>query len=349
MAKGMLRFTMTEPHKLVREDNVPVPTPGPGQVLVKVLRVGVCGSDPTIFRGLHPYAKRPLVMGHEFSGTVEALGAGVTAPAKGVRVTVIPHVVCGKCKPCRTQTYNFCEELKCMGAEDDGAHCEYVNVAANMVLPIPETMTLEDAALVEPACVAYHGTRRASIRKTDQVLIVGAGPIGLFAMQSAKALGAAAVYVADLDPWRLALAEKLGASGIINVGQESLQDGLARLAGGHKEIDVFLDCVGEKGKVMDLILQLARRGTRIVMVGVLQKEYSLPHLPDFVQHELSLFGTTMYVPQDYREMIDLMGRGKIRTAGMITHTFPLSDLPKVFAMIEARQEPFFKIMLTVGA
>lgn len=347
MAEKILQVTLVKPRELVLEQ-VEKPAPQKGEVLIKVLRCGVCGSDPTIYYGNHPYVTFPVVMGHEFAGIVEALGEGVTGLPIGARVTVIPHLVCGKCKPCQTETYNFCEQLRCTGAEADGAHVQYKCMPAQMVMPIPDGMTLDDAAMVEPACVAYHAAKRGEIKPDDKVLIIGAGPIGIFCMQSCKALGAKEVYIADMDAWRLELALKLGADGIIDVSQESMADGLTRLAGGPKEIDIFYDCVGEKGKVFEIILQLARRGARVVIVGVLQNGYDIPHLPDFVQHELRLSGTTMYVPQDYREMIRLMGEGKIKTEGMITHYFKLEDIIRVFQMIEAKQEKYFKIMLTVN-
>jgi len=343
----MLKVTLTAPNQLVaaRSD---IPVPKKDEVLVKVLRIGVCGSDPTIYHGRHPYVSYPVVMGHEFSGTVEALGEGVSSPALGSRVTVIPHLVCGHCPACLSETYNFCEELRCTGAEADGAHAEYIAMPAKMVLPIPEAMTLDDAALVEPACVAYHGAKRGEIGPKDDVLVIGAGPIGNFCMQSCKALGAKKVYVADLDPTRLALAMALGADGVVDVSKETLEAGLDRLAGGSKKIDVFYDCVGEKGFVLNQILQLARRGTRVVVVGVLQNQFDIPRLPDFVQHELRLSGTTMYVPQDYREMIELMGKGTIRTTGMISQVFRLEDIQQAFDLIDKRETPYFKIMLTVS-
>ncbi|MCJ7737844.1 MAG: alcohol dehydrogenase catalytic domain-containing protein [Anaerolineae bacterium] len=346
MPGKMLKVTLEAPGRLVVGEGE-IPSPGNGEVLVKVKRCGVCGSDTTIFRGRHPYVTYPLVMGHEFSGIIEALGEGVDAPPVGTRVTVIPHLVCGVCGPCRNEVYNFCEELRCTGAEADGGHVQYKVMPAQMVLPIADTVSMDDAAMVEPAAVAYHGAKRGDIEPGDEVLIIGAGPIGLFALQSCRALGAGKVYVADLDPWRLELALKLGADGIVNVSQENLEDGLARLTDGCKAIDVFYDCVGQRGQVLDQIIQLARRGTRVVVIGVLQNGYEIPHLPDFVQHELRLSGTTMYTPQDYRDVIRLMGSGEIRTSGMITHYFNLADVPQVFEMIEEKSERFFKIMLTV--
>lgn len=342
----MLKITLVEPQKLVVGEGE-IPVPKKGEVLIRVKRIGVCGSDPTIFFGRHPYVSYPLVMGHEFSGTIEQLGEGVKNLETGMRVTVIPHLVCGECEACKKQLYNFCEELRCTGAEADGAYCEYIAMPQEMVIPIPDTMTLEEAALVEPACVAYHGAKRGEITPEDTVLIIGAGPIGNFCMQSCKALGVKKVFIADMDGERLALAESLGADGIINVSQESLEDGLKRLCGGHKCVDVFYDCVGEKGTVLNNILSLARRGTRVVVVGVLQNGYNIPLLPDFVQHELRLSGTTMYTPKDYHEMIDHLGNKRIRTDGIITHHFPLRDVISVYDMISARKEKFFKIMLTL--
>lgn len=341
----MIRVMLTKPGHF-EIDETSIPKPAEGQILLKVVRCGVCGSDPTIYRGLHPYAKKSLVMGHEFSGIVEELGEGVTHLEKGMRVTVIPHVVCGKCKPCLTETYNFCEELKCMGAEADGAHVGYVNVDARMALPIPANMSMEDAAMIEPACVSYHGARRGEVKAGDIALVVGAGPIGIFAMQSCRVLGADKTIIADFDQSRLDLATSLGADGVINVGKETLEEGLTRLVGSPKNVDVFYDCVGEKGVVFNNILKIARRGTRIVMIGVLQNEYNIPLLPDFVQHELRISGTTMYVPQDFKDMIKLMSEGKISTKGMITHHFRLDQIKDVFRMIDNKEEPFMKIMLT---
>lgn len=345
--RDMLKATLVEPRKLIlsREE---IPMPKNGEILIKVIRVGVCGSDPTIYFGKHPYVKFPVVMGHEFSGTVEALGEGVDGPAPSTRVAVIPHLVCGKCRACKSETYNFCEELRCTGAEADGAHAEYICMPKEMVIPIPDLMTLDDAAMLEPACVAYHGAKRGEIKPDDKILIIGAGPIGIFCMQSCKQLGAQKVYIADVDSDRLGLALILGADGVIDVSDEPIADGLERLCGGSKEIDVFYDCVGQKGQILDTILTLARRGTRIVMIGVLQNGYDIPHLPDFVQHELRLSGTTMYVPQDYRDMIGLMSSGRIKTIGMITHYFKLEEIVSVFKMIEEKREKYFKIMLKVN-
>lgn len=151
-----------------------------------------------------------------------------------------------------------------------------------------------------------------------------------------------------MDTDRLALAKSLGATGTIEAAKEDLKQGLTRLTGSEKNIDVFYDCVGEKGLVLNNILAVARRGSRIVVISVLQKQFNIPLLPDFVQHELSLSGTTMYVPQDYRDMIDFMGRGVIRTEGMVSHHFPLEKIPDVLDMIVNHREKTFKVIIDVA-
>lgn len=348
MAGKMLQVTLEEPGRL-KKQMVDIPEPGKDEIRVKVERIGLCGSDATIFHGLHPYVKYPVVMGHEFAGVVSKLGEGVTGPAVGTRVTVIPHLVCGECRACKNEIYNFCEQLRCTGAEADGAHCEYKVMPKEMVLPIPDEMSMDDAALVEPACVAYHGAKRGEVKPDDIALIVGAGPIGNFCLQSVKALGAKKVIIADVDEYRLGLAEALGADGVINVKKETLEEGLTRLAGSPKEVGVFYDCVGGKGDVFNQMLLLAARGSRIVIIGVLQSEYNVPNLPDFVQHELRLSGTTMYTPQDYRDMIRLMSKGTISTKGLISHHFRLDEIESVFEnLVEKHTEPYFKVVFTVG-
>ena len=336
----MRKIVLDEPYKLRLTEDV-IPEPKDDEVRISVKRIGICGSDPTIYRGLHPYVTFPVVLGHEISGVVEAVGKNVSADRIGERVTVIPHLVCGKCDACKNKIYNFCEELRCTGAEADGAMCDYFCISSEMAIKIPDTMSIDDAALVEPACVAYHGAKRGHIQTGETVLVIGAGPIGIFCMQSCFALGAGKVYVADMDSERLGLAKSLGATGIIDVKTESIADIEDR-------IDVFYDCVGEKGHVLNNILDVAKRGSRVVVIGVLQNEYIIPKLPDFVQHELSLSGTTMYVPTDYREMIELMGEGKITTKGMVSHRFNFEEIPYVLDMLDKRKEKTFKILIDVN-
>ena len=189
----MRKLILEAPYQLKMITDAPIPEPGENQVRVHVKKIGICGSDPTIYKGLHPYVTYPRVMGHEIGAVIDKVGANVPASRVGERVAIIPHIVCGHCDACKNEIYNFCEELKCTGAEADGAHCDYFCIDACMAIPVPEGATLEQAAMVEPACVAYHGAKRGHIQKGETVLVIGAGPIGLFCMQSCFALGAGKV------------------------------------------------------------------------------------------------------------------------------------------------------------
>jgi L-iditol 2-dehydrogenase len=344
MKTEMTIFQLSEPGKIEKK-TIAVPRPKSGEVLIKVERCGICGSDLTIFNGRHPYAISPLIMGHEFAGIVEEVGGNVESRQKGDRVTVIPHLTCGECGPCRERKYNFCEQLRCMGAEAHGAHCEYIVVPFDMAVQIPSSMSLEQGALIEPACVAYHAAKRGSIGKDDSVLVLGAGPIGNFVMQSAKALGAKNVYIADLMQNRLDLARECGASGTINLSDRSLKEMMFDVLGGSDSVDVFFDCVGGKGEVLNEILSVAKRGSRIVVAGVLQTGTDVPLLPDFVQHELMLSGTTMYVPGDYSDMIRLMEKGKIITDSIVNHRIGFESIPDFFPVLNEDREKYYKVMI----
>lgn len=342
----MKQLKLVGPKRFVLE-SVPVPEPKIGEVLIKVAVVGVCGSDLTIYRGHHPYAISPLVMGHEFAGTIVGCGKNVRGRTIGERVAVIPHLVCGTCRACQAQVFNFCESLRCMGAEAHGAHAEYIAVPAVMAVPMDAGVSWNMAAMLEPACVGYHGARREEIGAQTMALVVGAGPIGNFCMQSVKALGARRVIMADLDDDRLDLALRLGADGVIRLKTESLEAGAIRCGVPFKEFDVFYDCVGLKGQVLDQMIAQARRGTGIVVIGVLQHGYNIPSLPDFVQHELRLSGSTMYTPQDYRDMIRLMAEKKVRIDGVITHTVTLEQVPELLDKMDRGEFQGFKVIVSL--
>ena len=343
----MKRVLLAKPFQLEITD-APIPRPKRGEVQVKVTNCGICGSDPTIFKGDHPFCPPPVVMGHEFSGIIGALGEGVDDIKVGTRVTVLPHLTCGKCEMCRQHRSNLCAEVKCIGGQADGAHTEYVCLGREMVFPIPDNMSLDDAAMMEPACVGYHGARRAMLKPDDVVLVFGAGAIGNFAMQSCKAIGCKTVLIADYDSWRLNLAESLGADAAIDLNKETVCAAEKRVLGESRRIDVFFDCVGGGGGVLDAIIDCARRDARIVVIGVQSESVTVRKLPYIVEHELAIFGSNMYDESDYREMLNHMGNGKVGTKGMITHRFTLDRIRNAFDFVVGRKEPFFKVMLDIG-
>lgn len=341
------RFVLRNQGELVLEE-VEYPSPKSGEILIKVARCGICGSDISAFLGKHPYIHTPIVLGHEFSGVVEEIGPHVNSIVVGTKVAILPHITCKKCNACKEKKYNYCEELKVLGAQTDGAFSEYISVPVEMVFPVPESMKFEDAALIEPASVGYHAAKLGHIAPDDNVFIFGAGPIGIFTMQSCKVLGAKTVGIADVDSGRLLIAKSLGADYIINPDTENINEKLEKSIGGRSEISLFFDCVGREGKALDSILQLAPRGSRIVVVGVLSSNYNIPHLPDFIEHELFISGSTMYIPEDYQEVIDLMNTKKIRTDGLITHYYDFEQIPEAFNMMVSKKEHYLKVMIKVN-
>jgi L-iditol 2-dehydrogenase len=284
-------------------------------------------------------------MGHEFSGKISMLGTGVDNIDVGQRVTVLPHLTCGHCTFCKLKKSNLCEEVKCIGGQANGAHADYICLKQDMVYPIPDTMSLEDAAMVEPACVGYHGSGLPELKGDDIVLVFGSGPIGVFAMQGCKARGCREVIVADYDQWRLELAETLGADKTINLQKENIDKGIERILGHSHKVDIFFDCVGGNGNVLSTIISLARRKAKIVVIGVQSDKCYVEKLPYIVEHELTVFGSNMYDSQDYADMLKLMGEGLIKTDGMITHHFKLDDVIKVFDFVVGKKEPFYKVMI----
>ncbi|MFO7948395.1 MAG: alcohol dehydrogenase catalytic domain-containing protein [Armatimonadota bacterium] len=344
MPETMWHTVLTEPEHFEREQTK-IPEPDDGQVLIEVSHVGICGSDIAAYHGEHPHITCPITMGHEFSGTVARQGPGEQGPQPGTRVTVIPHDPCRDCHGCRAGMYNRCDELKVIGCQAPGAFAQYVVVPADMALPIPDDMPMEQAAMVEPGAVAVHAAGRADLDGGETVCVMGAGPIGNFTMQALKTAGAGTVIISDLDQSRLELAGNLGADATINVGEESIEDALGRAVGGAREIDLWVDCVGHGGGPLDTALGLARRGTDILLVGVLAADYDSNNLINVSEHELRIIGTTMYTPADYETTIELFSGGDIRTEGMVKQRYKADEVADAFAMIEAGEEDFFKVMI----
>ena len=205
----MLQQVMTAPG-VIEFREVPIPEPKAGEVLVKIMRIGVCGSDIHVYHGEHPFTKYPVTQGHEVSGEIAALGKGVTSLRVGQRVTIEPQVVCGRCYPCRHGKYNLCEELKVMGFQTTGTASEFFAVDAAKITPLPDTMSFNEGAMIEPLAVAVHAAKRFPELAGAKVAILGSGPIGILLAQSCKALGAAQVLITDISDARLELARSCG-------------------------------------------------------------------------------------------------------------------------------------------
>jgi L-iditol 2-dehydrogenase len=320
------------------------PSPKPDEILVAVARVGICGSDLHAYHGRHPFIELPIVPGHEFAGTVAETGANVHGFAPGQRVTLEPSLVCGECYNCRHGRYNICEKLQVVGCQTSGAMSEYLAVPASKTMSLPDNVTWDQAVMVEPLAVGVHAVRVARVQAGTNVLILGAGTIGLMVLQAAKALGAGQVMITDLIQDRLDLATNLGADYAVNPSRTDLAQAL-EAAFGPQRADVILECVGIAATARDAV-RVARKGTRIVLVGVFEEEVPV-NLGLVQDRELELVGTLMYVEDDFPTALDLVRAGQVEVESLITHHFPLGQAAEGFAVADSRGTAL-KVVLEVS-
>lgn len=293
----------------------------PDEVLVKVRASAICGSDLHIARGLHPSAPLPVTIGHEFSGDVAAVGAGVDTVAVGARVTVEPCIVCGKCDACRHGEYSYCEHISFTYRMGDGAMADYVVVKAPYVYELPEGMSYEAGALIEPLSVATHAVRRAKVGLGETVLVVGAGAIGMMVAALCRRCGAARVVIADLSDQRLEAALELGATDGVNSGRQDLAAELDRITGG-KGVDKSFECVGRESCFNQAILALKKNGT-CTAIGIYEKPMVSFPAGRLITHEIHIQGAQGYC---WDFPIAIAAAKDLPIDRFVTHTFALDAL-----------------------
>lgn len=340
----MRQIVMTKPGQLALTD-VPLPAPGPGEVLLRIRRIGVCGSDIHVWHGKHPFTPYPVVQGHEYSATVEAVGPGVTRVKPGAKATARPQVVCGTCDPCRRGDYHICNQLKVQGFQAPGCAQDLFVVPEARIIPLPDSLTYEQGALVEPVSVAAHSTGRAGDLTGLNVAVLGAGTIGNLVAQAARCRGAKNVLITDLSEFRLEKARQCGIANTCNVGKEKLADAVRRTfgPGGY---DVAFEAVGAESALDDAV-QTIRKGGRIVVLGVFGEK---PRVDMSIvgDRELSLIGTLMYKHEDYEQAVQWIATGAVKTEPLITRHFPFEQYADAYHFIEAQGDKTLKVMIDVG-
>lgn len=341
----MLQQVMTAPGEIIFRE-IENPIPAAGEVVVKIMRIGVCGSDIHVWHGKHPFTSYPVTQGHEVSGEITALGEGVTGLSVGQKVTIQPQVVCGKCYPCRHGKYNLCEELKVMGFQTTGVASEYFAVDAAKVTPLPESMSFDEGAMIEPLAVAVHAVRKFGDMQGMRVAVLGAGPIGILVAQAAKGMGAESVLITDVSDVRLEKAKECGVDFCVNT--KSVNFGAALVdAFGPDKADVIYDCAGND-VTMGQAIQYARKGSTIILVAVFAglAKVDLAVLND---HELDLNTTMMYRNEDYLEAIELVRTEKVHLKPLISKHFAFCDYAEAYRYIDANRETTMKVLIDVQA
>ncbi|MDO5435043.1 MAG: alcohol dehydrogenase catalytic domain-containing protein [Clostridia bacterium] len=339
----MLQQVMTAPGQITFRE-VETPAIGDNEVLVRIRKIGVCGSDIHVYHGKHPFTKYPVTQGHEVSGSVVEFGKNVTGLKAGQKVTIEPQVFCGKCYPCTHGKYNLCEELKVMGFQTTGTASEYFAVDASKVTALPDNMTYNEGAMIEPLAVTVHAVKRAGDVTGQKIAVLGAGPIGILLAQSAKAMGAAQVLVTDVSDYRLELAKKCGADFAVNTRNEDFGEALTAAFGPDKA-DVIYDCAGND-ITMNQAIRCARKGSTIILVAVFA-DMAKVDLAVLNDHELDLNTTMMYRHEDYLDAIRMVGEGKIALKPLMSKHFAFKDYNDAYQYIDANRETTMKVLIDV--
>lgn len=339
----MLQQVMTEPGKIEFRE-IPEPEIGAGQALVKIMEIGVCGSDIHVYHGEHPFTSYPVTQGHEVSGVIEKLGDGVEGLKVGQKVTIQPQVICGECWPCRNGKYNLCESLKVMGFQTTGVASEFFAVDAEKVTPLPEEMSLEEGAMIEPLAVAVHAVRRAGDVTGKDICVLGAGPIGILVAQAAKGLGAGRVMVTDVSGLRLEKARECGADMVVNTRERDFGEAFVEFFGPDKA-DVIYDCAGND-VTMGQAIKYARKGSTIILVAVFAKMANVD-LAVLNDHELDLNTSMMYRSEDYEKAIELVQEGKVRLMPLLSKRFPFREYLEAYKYIDENRESTMKVLIDV--
>ena len=303
----------------------PVPTPAPDEVLVRVRRVGMCGTDMHIFRGVQPFLTYPRVMGHEISGEAVQLPEG-SSLRPGEPVYVVPYLSCGQCSACRKDRPNCCKALEVLGVHRDGALAQYVCVPERFVFSA-RGVSLNDAAMIEFLAIGAHAVRRSGVRSDQRVLVCGSGPIGIACALFSKLRGSE-VTVIDVRPERLSLCrEKLGIDHALKLAPD-IEARLLSISGDDM-FDVVFDATGNAGAMEAGFLYIAHGGT-YVLVSVVSAEITFSD-PEFHKREATLMASRNATAEDFEFVIECIRAGRIPMAHLHTHSAPLVELPERFA------------------
>ena len=336
----MRQATMTAPGVIEIRD-APLPSLSADQVLLRVRRIGVCGSDVHVYHGKHPFTSYPVVQGHEFSAVVEGVGAKVAGVSVGDKVTATPQEVCGACRPCLRGDYHICDSLRVRGFQAPGCAQDLFVTEEAKIVPLPASFTFEQGALVEPVAVGVHSVSRVGGVNGRNVAVLGAGPIGNLVAQVARA-GGARVLVTDISDFRLDVARRCGLDQTSNARTESLS-AAAALTFGRAGFDIAFECAGVEETINAAVGSIQKGGT-IVLVGVYGER---PRLDiGLVQdRELNLVGTLMYKYEDFTRAVELMASGRVVTAPLESRHFSFEQYASAYEFIDRAGDRSMKVFV----
>jgi len=325
-------------HKPLAIETLPDPTPGEGELVVKVGRCGICGSDLHMTEDAGYGMGAGDVLGHEFAGEVVALGRGVEDIAMGDLVSVIPLKSCGQCAACNAGELAWCEQFGLQG----GGYAEYALTRPNQCIVLPKSVSLADGAIVEPVAVALHGVQLSGIKPGDKVLVLGAGPIGLAVAFWARRAGASKVIVQDVAQHQRERALEMGATDFI-VDPEDPVGASTRALGGLA--DIVFECVGIPGLIAQAVNQLRGRGT-IVLLGLCNRPDTFNSFA-MLSKEIRLVTSAFFTRGEYEMALDVLDRGAAEPRALITQTISLAQTPDIFETLRHRTHQC-KVLIAPG-
>ncbi|MBN1316998.1 MAG: alcohol dehydrogenase catalytic domain-containing protein [Anaerolineales bacterium] len=333
-------------------DNYPVPQPGPGEVLIQVKACAICGTDPKILA--HGWPNHPpygtFIFGHEYTGTIAALGENVTEFTTGDRVAVEPHKGCGFCANCRDGLYNTCLNYgihekghRHYGFTANGGYAEYACNHVNSVYKIPDKLSFDESTLITTAATSLYGIRRiGGIKAGETVVVSGPGAIGLMAVVMARTLGAGTIILTGTRPERLNVGRSLGADVAINVREENVVERVMALTGGIGA-DAAIECAGTRQAAVDAV-EFSKKNGRVALVGIYQEAAPL-NVNKIVQWNITLAGSKAEGERSLAQALALFGRRSIDLSPLITHTFPLDQIHAAFETAEKRLGGAIKVVI----
>lgn len=324
----------------------PVPEPAPDQVLVQVMAVGVCGSDVHYYehgRIGRYVVERPLILGHECSGVVVAVGADVSRLAIGDRVAVEPGETCMKCAACKEGRYNLCPDVRFLATPPiHGAFAQYIAAREDLVFPIPDELSFEAAAMAEPFSVGLHAMRRAAMQPGSSAAIMGMGPVGLLTVSAAKAFGAKNIIVSDIEPIRLEAALRMGASHAVDASRCDPAEEILRLTGGLG-VDAAFETAGH-ASALQAALGSVKRGGSVTIVGLPAKSPTPVDIPWIVDNEVDVRGVFRYA-NTYPLAIELLSSGISGLEQLITDKYGLSETQEALEQARTNKQSSLKVVV----
>lgn len=322
-----------------------VPVPGQlkgNEVLLKIQKIGICGSDIHVAHGRHPAVVYPVIQGHEFSAIVEEVGEGVKDILPGMYATARPQLVCGKCGPCKRGQYNVCQNLKVQGFQAPGVAQEFFVVPEDRVVIFPDSVSFDYGAMIEPVAVAAHSTGRVTSLQGKNVVVTGAGTIGNLVAQFAKARGAKKVLITDISDYRLNIANQCGIDEVLNVAMDSFEE-KANEFFGEEGFQVGFEAAGNQAS-LDMLLQYIENGSEIVIIGVFAENPRI-NMYYLGEHELKVIGSMMYRHEDYLEAVNAIASEKINLNPLVTNHFPFEKYDEAYQYISDQKDKTLKVII----